>query len=410
MWLFDLSNSCIHSQFTIHNYLGGNYTSLSYNHTKHLQNTLFNFVEIIFCHFNHKTMIPTPYSPNLLDESKKTSLLTVLNYVFLGAVILYFGKTLFIPLSFALLISFVLYPVCRWLENKGLNRSLSILICILGLVLVMFGIIYLLFVQIISFSTAWEGLKVKLNGSFADITSYFADNLGISNQKQQSFIDNFVDNSGANMLSFVRTTASSLSAGLFSMALIPILSALILFYRTMLVKVLYGIFAEEKQTEIYEILIQTIQTYYNFIKGMALVYLIVGILNSVGLLIIGVPHPFLFGFIASILTFIPYVGIMIAAMLPVAVSWAEFGSIWYPISVLIMFGVVQALESYLIFPFAVGGRLKINTLVIIVSIIIGGILWGAAGMILFIPFVSIIKLIADHSSSMKTWSLLLGDK
>ena len=355
-------------------------------------------------------MIPTPYSPNLLEESKKPSPLTILNYVFLGAVILYFGKTLFIPLSFALLISFVLYPVCKWLENKGLNRSLSILVCILGLVLVMLGVIYLLFVQIISFSSAWEGLKIKLDGSFADITNYFANNLGISNEKQQNFINNFVDNSGTNMFSFAKNTFSSLSSGLFALALVPILSALILFYRTMLVKVLYGIFAEEKQPEIHEILVQTIQAYYNFIKGMALVYLIVGILNSVGLLIIGVPHPFLFGFIASILTFIPYVGIMVAAMLPVAVSWAEFGSVWYPISVLAMFGVVQTLESYVIFPFAVGGRLKINTLVIIVSIIIGGILWGAAGMILFIPFVSIIKLIADRSNSLKTWSLLLGDK
>ncbi len=355
-------------------------------------------------------MIPTPYTPNLLDESKKPSLLTILNYVFLGAMILYFGKTLFIPLSFALLISFMLYPVCRWLENKGLNRSLSILICILGLTLLMLSIFYLLFVQIISFASAWDTLKVKLDSSFTQMSVFFSESLGINTQKQQDLVDNFTDNSGTHILSILKNTASSLSAGLFSMALIPILSALILFYRSMLVKVLYGIFAEEKQTEIYEILVQTIQTYYNFIKGMALVYLIVGILNSVGLLIIGVPHPFLFGFIASILTFIPYVGIMVAAMLPVAVSWAEFGSIWYPISVLAMFGLVQVLESYIIFPFAVGGRLKINTLVIIVSIIIGGILWGAAGMILFIPFVSIIKLIADHSSSMKTWSLLLGDK
>ena len=56
-----------------------------------------------------------------------------------------------------------------------------------------------------------------------------------------------------------------------------------------------------------------------------------------------------------------------------------------------------------------GNRLKINTLVIIIAIIVGGILWGAAGMILFIPFVSVMKLIADRTPSLKTLSVLLGD-
>jgi predicted PurR-regulated permease PerM len=142
---------------------------------------------------------------------------------------------------------------------------------------------------------------------------------------------------------------------------------------------------------------------------MLVVYLTVGLLNSIGLLIIGVPHPFLFGFIASILTFIPYVGIMISSLLPIAVSWITFNSIWYPLGVILVFSVVQALEAYIIFPFAVGSRLKINTLVIIVMITMGGILWGAAGMILFIPFISIVKLIADRTEGLKTLSLLLGD-
>jgi predicted PurR-regulated permease PerM len=67
------------------------------------------------------------------------------------------------------------------------------------------------------------------------------------------------------------------------------------------------------------------------------------------------------------------------------------------------------MEAYIIFPFAVGGRLKINTLVIIVMIIAGGIIWGAAGMILFIPFISIVKLVADRTEGLKTLSMLLSN-
>jgi predicted PurR-regulated permease PerM len=74
----------------------------------------------------------------------------------------------------------------------------------------------------------------------------------------------------------------------------------------------------------------------------------------------------------------------------------------------LVFSIVQALEAYVIFPFAVGRRLKINALVIIIMITAGGILWGAAGMILFIPFASIAKLIADRSPRLKILSILLG--
>ncbi|MNE75340.1 pheromone autoinducer 2 transporter [compost metagenome] len=100
---------------------------------------------------------------------------------------------------------------------------------------------------------------------------------------------------------------------------------------------------------------------------------------------------------------------MISSLLPIAVSWITFNSIWYPLGVILVFSFVQVLEAYVIFPFAVGTRLKINTLVIIIMITVGGIIWGAAGMILFIPFISIVKLIADRTESLKTLSVLLGD-
>jgi predicted PurR-regulated permease PerM len=65
-----------------------------------------------------------------------------------------------------------------------------------------------------------------------------------------------------------------------------------------------------------------------------------------------------------------------------------FNSIWYPLGVVLVFSIVQALEAYVIFPFAVGRRLKINTLVIIIMITAEGF-YGALRNDLFIPFASI---------------------
>lgn len=337
------------------------------------------------------------------------SILEILQSIVLVSVLLYFGKTLFIPLSFSLLISFILYPICKWMEKKGLNSTISILISVLALVLLFGAVLYLLFTQLLEFLQDWQVLKIKLFETLGQLSQYLAERFEISPENQTVFLNNAINNSGTQALSLLQNTARSLSESFFSLLIIPVFAILILYYRQLLANALYEIFPADKTKTIHEILLESIHAYYNFIKGMGIVYLIVGLLNSLGLAIIGVPHPFLFGFIASILTFIPYVGIMISSLLPIAVSWITYNSIWYPIGVIVVFSIVQVLEAYIIFPWAVGTRLKINTLAIMIMILLGGILWGAAGMILFIPFISIAKLIADRTTGLKTISLLLGD-
>jgi predicted PurR-regulated permease PerM len=102
---------------------------------------------------------------------------------------------------------------------------------------------------------------------------------------------------------------------------------------------------------------------------MLIVYIIVGTLNSIGLAIVGIPHPVLWHRIHS--NFYTLHRILISSLLPIAISWITFNSIWYPLVVIVFF-IVQILEAYVIFPFAVGSRLKINTLVIIIMITAGG--------------------------------------
>jgi predicted PurR-regulated permease PerM len=342
--------------------------------------------------------------------SRKISSLEILQYTLLISTLLYFGKGLFIPLSFAILISFILYPICKLMEKKGVHKSIAIFISIFAMLLLFSLVAYLFFLQIIAFSNEWQFFKVKLIEIGIQMSNYLKERFNLSSENQNIFLKNVINNSGTQAVSFIQNTFYSISESIFYLIIIPIYSFLILYHRQLLLNVLFHIFPTKKKESIREILFETINAYYSFIKGMLLVYLFVGILNSIGLAIIGIPHPILFGFTASILTFIPYVGILISSLLPIAIAWITFNSIWYPIGVVIVFSIVQILEAYIIFPFVVGNRLKINTLVIIIVIIIGGILWGAAGMILFIPFVSIAKLIANRTKSLKTLSILLGDR
>ena len=278
------------------------------------------------------------------------------------------------------------------------------------LTLLILGLMALLASQLLDFLNEWPKFQTKVSLAIRDTSQWIIDSYGITYEQQMQWLTKAANQALTGALSFLQgaITVSVLSA--LMLILIPVYMILILYYRRTWVEVLSGIFSGQRKERIREVVLLTIKTYYNFIKGMGVVYLAVGVLNSIGLLLLGVPHAILFGFIASILTFIPYVGIIIGSLLPIAMSWVAYGSVWYPLGVIGVFTLVQYLEANVIFPFAVSSRLKVNTFVILVTIFLGGILWGTAGMILFIPFVGILKLIADSSPQLKTLSLFLGTK
>ncbi|OKL39669.1 AI-2E family transporter [Pontibacter flavimaris] len=343
-----------------------------------------------------------------MEKSADINWLKWLQFTVLVSVTLYFGSTLFIPLSFALLISFVLYPICVWLEKKEFPRWAAIALCLLLLLALVGGLGYLLVRQMLRFGAEWPQLQGKLKAAWGNISLYAETHFGFDATKQVAWLEGMAADVASSAFSLVQGVVYTSAVSLVLLVLIPIYVALILYNREALARALYSFFPKDEHQKIHQILLETITTYYNFIKGMAIVYLVVGVLNSLGLLLIGVPHAIFFGVAASVLTFIPYVGITIGAILPMAVAWITYDSMWYPLGVVLVFGVVQYLEANLIFPWAVSARLQVNMLFTLLAIVAGGILWGASGMILFIPFLAILKLIADKHEAMRPISLLLG--
>jgi predicted PurR-regulated permease PerM len=325
-----------------------------------------------------------------------------------ASIVLYYGRNLFIPISIAILISFVLYPVCTWFERKRIGRLTAILISLTLLLLAGILIVTLLVSQFIDFLSEWSVIKVKLNESYTNLSHMLINVFGVTKEKQQNIISKLTAEAGHSAIGFVQHTISASAFNLVLLLLIPVYVVLILYNRKYWMSILQGLFPSERKESLHEMITLTIKAFYNFIKGMAIVYLIVGILNSIGLLLLGVPHAILFGFIASILTFIPYAGIIIGSLLPIAMAWITYDSIWYPIAIIAIFTFIQYLEANIIFPVAVSNRLNLNTLATLLAIFIGGILWGVAGMTLFVPFVGIIKLIADRNIKWKTVSMILG--
>lgn len=338
------------------------------------------------------------------NSQTTASVLRIMQLILFSALIMYFGKTLFIPLFFGLLIAIVMYPVCKWLEAHGWNMALSITAClfIVTILFVLLFVILLWQIKILAGESPEivNGLKAAMPG----LQKWLINIAGVSINLDQISSEEFFSVIGSMLGAVFQNAVNTL----FILFLTPVYTALIMYHRKVLVQCLRLITPVKYQQQLDAILRQTVHTYFNYIKGMVLVYLIVGILNSIGLFALGVNHALLFGMLCAIMTIVPYIGIFISALLPITVAWIDTGNIWYPVAIVAIFGFVQYLEANIIFPKVVGTQLNVSTLAMLVAIIAGGIIWGVAGMVLFIPFVAILKIITDNIEEWKAINLLLS--
>lgn len=331
-------------------------------------------------------------------------ILKYLQLILIAALILYFGRTLFIPLFFGLLIAIVMYPVNRWLESKGWSKPLAITVCLLIIVILFSALLYLLMWQINVFRIESAGLLLKLKETLVELQVWIDEHSGIPVKVNNNWETNFGQSIGNIIKDVVQATFSTM----FTIFMVPVFTALFLYHRQVFAKYLQSITPVAYRSQLNSTLRQTIHTYFNYIKGMMLVYLVVGVLNSAGLWALGVKHPLLFGMICAIMTIIPYIGIIISALLPISLVWLETDNILYPIGVVAVFVFVQYLEANVIFPKIVGAQLNVSTMAMLVAIIIGGIIWGAAGMVLFIPFVAMLKIASDQLPGFESLNILLS--
>jgi len=255
------------------------------------------------------------------------SILKYLQIVFFAGLLLYFGRALFIPLFYGLFIAIVLYPVCKWLEQHGSTRSLAITIGLFVVAILFAAVITLLVLEVNAFRRDIPALRSKLEPALGQFQQWLDANFGVSLNSQQDWLKRTLDRLGNSTGLILIGTANTI----FMLFLVPVFTALFLYSRRDFVRFLQRLLGDEYNNRLQNVLQRSVQTYFRFIKGMIIVYIIVGILNSIGLLALGIKHAILFGFLTAIMTIIPYIGIFVSALLPISVAWITKDSVWYPL-------------------------------------------------------------------------------
>jgi len=325
--------------------------------------------------------------------------------------ILVLAKSIFIPLSVALLMSFILFPLAKKFESWGMNKILTAFLSIFGVLLIIGGVIFFFSTQIIELSKEFSHFQDKIINVFADVTVYVNNNVSfVENLQKNELFDRMkgwlAESSGSLISKTVSNTATFL-AGLLATI---IFTFLFLIYRDGLTKAFIAFSIEDKRERVGKMFKSVQQVGQKYFLGMSLIIILIGLVNSTGLWIIGIDNPFLFGFLGAALSIIPYIGTTFGAIIPVTYAMVSHDSWWMAIAVALLFWGVQMITDNFLTPKIVGNSLKVNALTTILSLIIGAAVWGVAGMILFFPFVAMLKVVCEENEELKPVALLIGNK
>jgi predicted PurR-regulated permease PerM len=291
-------------------------------------------------------------------------------------------------------------------SKLGLKRVLAIAVSMLLALLIFSGVFYFLSSQIAGFSENLPVLKEKLASLLKDLPQWVQNSFGIAIDKQVQLIKEAV-NSSKGMVGKTLGTALGILTVVF---ILPVYIFLLLFYKTLILNFLYEAFAEENSTQVGEILSQTKTAIQSYMVGLLLEAMIIATLNSTALLILGVKYAILLGVIGALLNMLPYIGGIIAIALPVLIATVTKDGFSTQLGIIIAYAIIQFIDNNFIIPRIVSSKVQINALSSIVIVLLGGALWGVAGMFLSIPFIAILKIIFDRVEGLRPWGKLLGDE
>jgi predicted PurR-regulated permease PerM len=326
---------------------------------------------------------------------------------------LYFGRAFFLPIVLGLLLNFLLSPVVRGLKKLHIPEAL-------GAALVIFGLLGLLTLGIVQLATPAYAWMTTAPQSLRRIESKIRDLKKpvqtVSKATEQ--VEKITKVAGGTDNNKVQVTTESLGSRVFSQATELVSSAVVVFiflyfllasgdlFLRKLIKVLPTRDDKKRAVEIARQIETEVSVY---LATITLINAVLGLAVWGGLALAGVPNPLLWGVLAGIINFVPYLGpiVMVSVLSMVGLlTFPDIGRALIPPGI---FLGLHVMESYLLTPMILGRRLTLNPVVIFLGLTFWGWLWGIAGAILAVPILMIFKIVCEHSEPLAPVAELMGN-
>jgi predicted PurR-regulated permease PerM len=331
-------------------------------------------------------------------------------FVILVTAILYFGKTFLIPLTLASLLAMLMAPVCRKLDKIGFPRPLSAACCILILVSVLAGIVLLVRAQIVTFTKDISLVEKKAHEVAETAKDFIEKQFGVSEEKQTAAIKKQSKSAGNSAPTMIKKILSGVSTTIATIVLTMVFTFLFLFGKEKYEEFFIRLFRNQDSEKVKAIVDKVTTVGQKYLTGRAMSVTIIAVLYSIGLSIVGIKSAIILACLAALMTVIPFVGTALGGIFPVLMALVTEDSLQPALLVVVVIFSIQTMDNYFIEPNVVGGEVNLSALFSILSVLTGGVLWGPAGMILFLPMLGIVKIVCDNIPVLQPIGFLIGDQ
>lgn len=323
--------------------------------------------------------------------------------------LLFQGRGTIMPLLMAFFIAIVLMPLYRFFRRIRIPESLSIILCIVVMALVVVGIVAFLSFQVSLLVRDIPTIQQNVGLHLQSLSNWVNEKMHYSTQQQLDILNKQAQQVSGNVGAYLSGAATSLSSVFIFIGLLPIYIFLMMFYKNTLLRFTFMWFPQSTHDRVASALreMQDILKYY--ILGLLIQITYLTVLVGGVLLLMGIKHAILIGIIFAILNLIPYLGALVGNIIAVLLTLTGSQELWQIVAVLGVIAGVQFLDNNILMPRIVGGKVKINALMSIIGIFVGGALAGISGMFLSLPIMAVLKIIFDKTDGMRQWGVLLGE-
>ena len=339
--------------------------------------------------------------------SEKTDVRHVALVVLTVLALLYtlrFAQAFFLPIVLAILLNFLLSPMVRLLRNwLRLPEPLGAAL----LIVVLLGVIGLGVYQLTPAASAWvarapESLATlqrriqPLRKPVEQVTKA-AEQVEQATDMDKKTPQVEIKGPSLTQQVFGGTTAM-LSYSIVVIFLTYFLLASGELFLQKLVAVLPNL--KDKKTAV-RIVRETETQVSTYLVVTTIINIGVGVVTGVALALLGMPNPVLWGVLAGVLNFVPYVGGLVNTVILALAAFLAFEDVGRALLVPIVFTVINILEGNLITPWVLGRRMRLNTVAVFVGLVFWWYVWGVPGAILAVPIMATIKIACDHIDSLR---------
>lgn len=343
-----------------------------------------------------------------MENQRLFRTLAIIGLIILIVVILIYGKPFLVPLTFAALLAMVLLPVTRWLQIKGVNKAVATLLSIALLLLCLSGVLFFVGWQISNIATNTNKLQQTLTEKYEQAKGVVSQKLGITEAKQEQLIEEQQKSSSGKMGSTISGIMSGLSSFVTDTLLVFVYIFLFIYLRSRLKGFIIRLVPLKDRPNALEILDSTQKVTVKYLSGLFLMIVCLWVMYGIGFSILGIENAIFFAILCGLLEIVPFVGNLTGTALTIAMSMVQGGGIDTVLGIVVVYGLVQFIQTYLLEPIIVGAEVSINPLFTIVGLVAGEMIWGIPGMILAIPLLGITKIVFEHIEPLKPFAYLIG--